>query len=97
MKEKKVITIKEVNIKVYKIEVKNPEIPKGLGYDVELHSHLKAQEFVEHYCNTIDKDKPYAHVGGDRDTTCGWQVYFKDHKESTKTVIVEYINIPFKH
>ena len=69
---KRRITIIVPDMTEYKIETKNEDICKRYGYqDVELKSNILARSFVEHYINAPDDEKPYAHIGCERETNLG--------------------------
>ena len=89
---KRTITIIEPDMTEYKIETKNEDICKRYGYqDVKLKNYLLVRGFVEHYINAPDDEKPYAHIGCERDTNFGWNVHFSEKDENKKTIIVEYL------
>lgn len=89
---KKTITIIVPDMTEYKIETKNEDICKRYGYnDVELKSNLLGRSFVEHYINAPDDEKPYAHIGCERETNLGWNVHLSKENESKKIIIVEYL------
>jgi hypothetical protein len=88
---KRLITIIIPDMTEYKIETKNEDICKRYGYqDVELKSNFLARSFVEHYINAPDDEKPYGHIGCERETNLGWYVHFSKKDENKKTIIVEY-------
>ena len=89
---KRRITIIVPDMTEYKIETRNEDICKRYGYqDVELKSNLLARSFVEHYINAPDDEKPYGHIGCERETNLGWNVHLSKENESKKTIIVEYL------
>jgi len=93
MREKR-ITIIVPDMTKYKIETRKEDICKRYGYnDVKLKSYLLARSFMEHYINTPNDEKPYAHIGCERETNLGWNVHFSKKDENKETIIVEFLEL----